>query len=236
MFSRTISVAFILMGSLIFCKNSVAQQQQQHEGVWLGGQVQIKFSNKWAWQHDAGFRTAGTTFLTQQYLYRTGARYFVHKNLSFVGGGAIFFSRSSLDQSNHEFGREWRLWQEAFHSVSLKKILWQNRFTTEQRFFEETNKKPGYTAYRFRIKTIFTKPVSEKWSLQLSDEYLRQAANRVFTFDQNRLMLYGLYNQNATTTFRTGYMWLLLPGRISRHILNVNYLKTLHVKQPKYKV
>lgn len=204
-----------------------ARAQQPREGVWLGAQLQVKLSDKWAWHHDAGFRTVKRDFITQQILYRTGARYFVNKNMSFAAGGALFFSRISFDNSNHEFGREFRLWQEAVHQVNSKKIIWQNRFLAEQRFFDETSHQSAFTAFRFRVKTTFTTPLNDSWSLQLSDEYMRQVAHSIFGFDQNRVMLYGLYNINTNTALRGGYMWILLPGRQSRHVLNIGFQKTI---------
>ncbi len=204
-----------------------ADAQQPKTAAWLGGQLQLKFSDKWAWHNDAGFRTVNTDFLTHQYLYRTGARYFVNKNMSIAAGGAIFFTRSSFDKTNHEFGRELRLWQEVFHQTNIHKSIWQNRLTVEQRFFDDTKNKAGFTAHRFRIKTIFTKPVSKNWAVQLSDEYMRQYAHQTFAFDQNRVMLYGVYNSSATTSWRGGYMLLMLPANKTRHVLNINVQKTL---------
>ena len=205
--------------------------QTPREGMWLGAQLQLKFSDKWAWQHDAGYRTAGTGFLKQQILYRTGARYFVNKDLSVAAGGAVFFSRSSFDRTNTEFGREFRLWQEAFQQIDLKKLLWQNRFTAEQRFYDDTKLKPAYNAYRFRLKTIFTKPLNDKWSLQVSDEYMRQLSHGSFAFDQNRVMAYAVYNYNASMVLRGGYMWLYKNVEGSRHILNINFQKNIRLKK-----
>ena len=218
---------------LLLCSNINAQQPP--EGLWLGGQLQLKLSDKWVWHNDAGYRTAGVDFLRHQILYRTGGRYFISKNLSVAAGGAIFFTRSSFNKESKEMGQELRLWQEAQHQLDLQGIQWQNRFTVEQRFFDETSLKAAYTAHRFRLKTIFTKPVSKKWSIQLSDEYMRQLTRSVFAFDQNRVMIFGVFKYNQSTMLRAGYMWFLLPGNHSRHLFNIHYSKTLQLKHAKNK-
>lgn len=207
-----------------------AAAQQPKTAAWLGGQLQLKLSDKWAWHSDAGFRTVSTAFTSHQLLYRTGIRYFINKNFGVTAGGALFFTRSSFDKGNHEFGRELRLWQEVFHQTNIHKLIWQNRFTAEQRFFDDTQKKPAYAAYRVRLKTTFTKPVNEKWAVQVSDEYMRQLTNNIFAFDQNRLMAYGLYNSNANTVWRAGYTCLMLPYNQTRYVLNINFQKTITLK------
>ena len=212
------------------------QAQQPKTAVWLGGQLQLKFSNKLAWHNDAGFRTLGTDFLLHQYLYRTGVRHFVNENISVAVGGAIFFTRSSFDKNNHDFGSEFRLWQEVMHQTNINKLAWQNRVTVEQRFFDDTKYMQGFTAQRFRIKTIFTNPVSKKWAVQLSDEYLRQYARHIFAFDQNRVMLYGLYSSNASTVWKGGYMLLILPAKQTRHVFNINFQKTLQLRHNENKI
>lgn len=211
---------FIFSSPAVFC-------QRPKSGAWLSLQVPISISQKWQWHNDAGYRTLGVSSEPLQYLYRTGIRYNFNKHWNAASGVAFFFSRTSFSKSNDEFGKEFRLWEEVNHQHPVSdKLQWQVRLRTEQRFFEATSVKAKYTAYRFRLRSGITQKINNKWSLQLADEYMQQQANQKLSFDQNRLMLSGIYNLNPASQLQGGYMLLLWPKE-GQHILTISFIKNI---------
>lgn len=201
-------------------------------GSWFALQLPVKINEKWQWHNDAGYRTLGASLNAYQFLYRTGIRYAVNKKWSVTTGTAFFYTRSSYEKFNREFGKEFRLWQEvnAQHPVS-KNISLQNRFRTEQRWFAETDNRAAYFGFRLRYRAAATKTLTEKWSVQLASEYMRQLVNNKFSFNQNRVMTTALYKINSSAQLQGGYMWLKWPAS-SQHIIIFTFQKTIsrHVK------
>lgn len=204
------------------------QAQRPHEGVWLSANVPVKFSSKWQWHNDGGYRTLGLNSAASQFLYRSGIRFVKNNRLNFAGGFALFYTRTSFAKTNHEFGKEFRTWQEInFQHQLAEKLQWQSRFRTEQRFFSETSSKPAYTGYRFRLRTAFIQLITEKISLQLAEEYMQQYTNGNLAFDQNRLMINGLFKCGNLTQIQAGYMWLAWPALSNQHILTLTIQKSI---------
>lgn len=196
-------------------------------GSWIALQLPVKINDKWQWHNDAGYRTLGASVSAYQFLYRTGVRYVANKNWSFATGTAFFYTRSSYQKYNSEFGREFRLWQElnAQHPVS-KSILLQNRFRSEQRWFSATDNRDAYFGFRIRYRAAATKELSEKLSIQLANEYMRQQANNKFSFNQNRMMATALYKLSPSAQLQGGYMWLKWPSS-SQHIITFTLQKVI---------
>lgn len=215
-----LTIVFIVIVTSLFA-------QRPETGGWFSVQAPVNFSKHWQWHNDAGYRTLGVSTEPLQYLYRTGLRYNFNKRWNTAGGAAFFFSRTSFSKSNDEFGHEFRFWQEANHQYLVsKKLQWQFRLRTEQRFFEATSIKSKYIAYRFRLRSGITQRLSDKWSLQLADEYMQQQAKQKFSFDQNRLMLSAIYHLNPVTQLQGGYMWLQWPHE-DQHILMLSFIKNI---------
>lgn len=215
----------------IFLATSLLGQRPQ-TGQWYTVNLPVNFSKHWQWHNDASYRTLGTSVSPLQYLYRTGMRYLFNKQWSSAAGVAFFFTKADFDKTHHEFGNEFRFWEEIVHQHSLNKTLQLLlRFRAEQRFFAATSAKAEYTGYRFRFRPGLNQKINDKWSLQLTDEYMRQIANKKFSIDQNRLTFSGIYHFNKTTQLQTGYMWLKWP-KDSQHILTVAFTKniSLHVE------
>jgi hypothetical protein len=215
----------LIVTILLFVSIAAARAQQPATGHWLTVQVPVQINEKWQWYNDAGYRTLGNQAAAQQYFYRTGARYFFNKQLSAAAGTAFFLARTSFSKSNHEFGREFRLWQEMNWQLTLtKKVQLQNRIRTEERYFAATQKNSAFNAFRFRYRLAAIQTVSKKWSIQLADEYMQQARSGKFQFNQNRLMATAFYQANGSTQLQGGYMWLLWPSS-SQHIIQFTFLK-----------
>jgi Protein of unknown function (DUF2490) len=196
-------------------------------GSWLAIQLPVNLSKSWQWHNDAGYRTLGSSVLPYQFLYRTGARFNFNKKWNTAAGVAFFYTRSSYQKPDHEFGKEFRTWQElnSQHSLS-KSVSLQNRLRTEQRWFAETNNRAGYFGLRFRYRVAAIKQINEKWALQLADEYMQQHANKKFSFNQNRIIATALLKLNITSQISGGYMWLRWPGE-SQHIATFTFQKII---------
>src|SRR5688572_14918291 len=204
-----------------------AMTQIPATGSWIAIQSPVNLSKKWQWHNDAGYRTLGVSLSAYQFLFRTGVRYNFNTKWSVATGTAFFYTRSSYQKFNREFGGEFRIWQEfnAQHPVS-KTISLQNRLRSEQRWFSATNNRPEYFGFRFRYRVAATKNLTEKWAIQLANEYMRQVVNDKFSFNQNRLLGTALYKINTSTLLQWGYMWLKWPSS-SQHIMTFTFQKVI---------
>ena len=218
------NIAVILFVMIKF----TAHAQRPATGAWLTLNMPVRLTNKWQIHNDGSYRTLGSRISALQYLYRTGIRYQINSSLSSATGVAFFFTRTSFNKENHEFGREFRTWQELLYQKQIgNKLQWVNRFRSEQRFFEATERKESFTAHRFRLRSAVIYKVSESWSLNLSDEYFRQSAHGNFSFDQNRIIASAVYQFNQSTQLQGGYMWLLWPESSSQHIATFTLYKNI---------
>jgi hypothetical protein len=211
----------------LVCKFN-AQAQRPVTGAWFTANVPVQLKGKWQIHNDASYRTLGNATAASQYLYRTGIRYNVNQSLSATAGVAFFFTRTSFEKENHEFGRELRTWQELFYQKDISpKLQWQNRLRIEQRFFEETKSREAFTAHRFRLRSALIYKLGQNWSVNVSEEYFRQAAHQQFSFDQNRVIATAIFQVNTSTQLQGGYMWLLWPQPSSQHLLTISFQKTI---------
>jgi hypothetical protein len=215
----------MLLIVLLFISGSLFSQRPE-TGIWSAVQVPVNISKHWQWHNDAGYRTFGASAKPLQYLYRTGIRYNFNKQWSAATGVAFFFSKTDFNKTHHEFGNEFRFWQELNHQYSInKKLLLLLRFRTEQRFFAATSTKNAYTGYRFRLRSGINQKLNNKYSLQVTDEYFRQGASHKFLFDQNRLTFSGICQFNKSLQLQAGYMWLKWP-KDNQHIFTFTFIKT----------
>lgn len=155
-----------------------------------------------------------------------------NKKLSVATGIAFFYTRSSYQKYNREFGGEFRLWQELNVRLPLSKtILFQNRFRTEQRWFAETDRRAAYFGFRVRNRESVTKTLNDKWSVLLGHEYMRQLADNKFSFNQNRVLATAFYKINSSAQLQGGYIWIKWPSS-SQHIFTFTFQKniSLHAK------
>lgn len=210
-----------------------ARAQRPESGIWFAGNGAVNFSPHWQWHQDAGYRTRGVSAHALQYLYRTGIRYTYNKHWNIAAGIAFFFTQTDFNIDHHEYRREFRLWQEVVQQLPLNERFTRLfRFRAEQRFFKSMPGKSAYTAYRFRLRTGISQQLNDRWTLQLIDEYMQQMTPGKISFDQNRLILSGLYQYKKTTQVQAGYMWLKWPGD-HQHILVFTVLKNILVYDTK---
>lgn len=217
---------FILMFLPVFAFT----QTRPDEGVWLTVNMPIDLSSKWQIHNDASYRTLSVSADPLQYLYRTGLRYHFNERYAVTGGVAFFFTRTSFNKDNEEFGSEFRTWQEFQSLLQLNQSdVIQIRFRTEQRFFEETKRREAFTAHRIRLRVALNKQLSKRWSFILADEYMQQYAFDDFVFDQNRVIGSMACHFSQNTQLQFGYMWLLWPQESSQHLLNITFQKRIQL-------
>jgi hypothetical protein len=217
----------IIITITVFTSIMLKAQTSDHTIIWASLQMPVQLSAKWQIVNDASYRTLGFSASSFQYTFRTGLRYFVNKKFSVAAGVASFNTRTSFKKENHEFGKEFRLWQEAAYEMRLsKKTVLQNRFRTEERFFSSTTTRPAFNALRVRYRPAFVHTISEHWKIVLADEYMHQLANNKFLFQQNRLNIAGIYVINSTAQVQGGYIWSKITGA-NQHFITFTFQKTI---------
>jgi len=226
----SIAMRKIFMAAFLFTLGqSVSGQSRPATGLWTAAALHLNFSSKWQWNNDAGYRTLGMSTHPIQYLYRSGIRYNFNENWNIATGVAFFFTKTDFDKSHHEFGNEFRIWQEGtYQSDKASALKFLLRLRTEQRFFASTSIKNNYTAYRFRLRPGINQRLNDKWSLQLTEEYMRQLANHKFSFDQNRIAISAICHFNANSQLQAGYIWIDWPTS-DQHIFTFAFTKTISV-------
>jgi Protein of unknown function (DUF2490) len=215
---------------IVFVLANEMKAQRPHTGLWATINMPVTFSSHWQWHNDASYRTLGSSVAPLQYLYRPGVRYLFNNKFSIAGGVAFFFSKTDFEKTHHEFGNEFRLWQEALYQQKINKWQLQLRIRSEQRYFAATSIKNKYKAYRYRLKAGVTKMFSNRMGVQLAGEYMRQVKNGQQSFDQNRVQVTALFQKNASTQFQAGYMWLKWPDT-NQHLLTIAILKNIKLHE-----
>jgi Protein of unknown function (DUF2490) len=215
----------LLMVTGLVIRNAMAQQPSTTH--WFGVQLPVAFNNHWQWWNEACYRTYGETIRLNQFFMRTGARYSFNENWSITACADKFFTKVTARKEDHEFGKETRFWQELNFQFPLKNnFIIQNRFRIEERFLEGTSKAESYHAFRFRYRLATMKKLSEKWSVQLGEEFLEQIAHDKIGFNLNRVSLSGIYQFRSTTQLQGIYYWSK-SAVMSQHIFSIVFQKKI---------
>lgn len=215
----------VLVMAVLLFKNGMSQLPST--SIWITGQVPVSFSPKWQWYNDASYRTLGFSTTAYQRYYRTGIRYQFSEKWSTIGGISFFSTRAKIDAHDNEFGREFRIWQElSFQQKLRNKFSLQHRLRTEERFVQETTVKSSSRILNINNRFSVQKILSEKWNVQVADEYYEQLINHKFKFNQNRLSASGTYSLNKTTQLQGTYHWLLRKVS-SQHVLQFTIRKMI---------
>jgi Protein of unknown function (DUF2490) len=216
-------IALILSIQFIFA-------QQNNSLMWNTIQVPFQISKKWQIHNDISHRFLISSGTSYQYTIRTGIRRIFNKKWNAASGVALFYTRTSMEKANHEFGREFRLWQEVVNEKKINKELnLVYRLRLDERFFAATSARKAIYATRFRFRIALIQTLSEKWKLQIANEYMQQLSHKTFSFQQNRLGAAGIYVFNGSTQLQAGYMWSKLPTS-TLHYVTCTFIKTLHSK------
>jgi len=200
--------------------------QKSNTLMWSTVQFPVFVSKKWQVHNDISFRFITSSGVAYQYTFRSGVRKIINDKWNVASGAALFFTRTSFEKSNHEFGSEFRLWQEVVNENKLtEKLSLLNRVRFDERFFASTSEKDAFFAMRFRYRLAFIQTISEKWKLQLADEYMEQLSGGVISFQQNRLGITGIYVFNSSAQFHTGYIWSKLSVS-NQHFITCTFIKS----------
>jgi hypothetical protein len=193
--------------------------------MWLTAQLPVDFSKRLQWHNDLSYKSGGITLKAYQRFYRTGLRYRISDNWNTAAGVAFVSTQAVGDKDDDEFGREFRFWEELIYQTSItKKWSFQNRFRPEERFLRATSQKPAYKILNLTDRISFTKALSEKWDLQMADEFFEQVIDKEFVFNQNRLMGIGIYNISEGLQVQGAYIWVARKT-FSQHILQFTIRK-----------
>ena len=195
--------------------------------VWNTIQLPVQLSTTWQVPVDFSYRTIGFSSSAYQYTGRIGIRRYFNDRWSVATGVALFFTRHTFSKSDSEFGREFRLWQEALKEKKLNgKYSLQNRARVEERFFSTTSTNDAYTAVRFRYRLGLIRMITEKWKIQLADEYMEQLASRRFHFQQNRASISCAYIFGFLSQVQAGYIWSEL-SKSAQHFITLSFQKSI---------
>ena len=226
---------FFILITILLLSVQFSFAQQAQTLVWNTFQFPVKLSAKWQLHNDISYRTMGVSASAFQYTFRTGIRRFINEKWNVATGLAFFFTRTSFDKTNHEFGREFRLWQEAVKENKLnKKLSLFSRFRTEERFFAATSKKDESFALRFRYRMAVVQTLPNKWKVQLANEYMRQLTGGEFVFQQNRLGATAIYSVNTSIQLQAGYIWSKL-AMATQHFITCTITKTIIANEHRHK-
>jgi hypothetical protein len=218
---------------ILFFSSKAVFSQIPATSDWFALLFQINMGNKWEWVNDAGYRTLGMSASAYSYNYRTGLKYKLNEAWSATAGTAFFFTRSTYQKFNHEFGREFRTWQELnLRKPVSKAVVINNRFRTEERWFEAVTGRDSFFGFRLRNRLTATKPVSKKWSIEFGDEYLRMLANKKFLFNSNKILLSAFYKVSEQAQLQVGYLWLKLPVS-SQHVFTLTFQQIISLHKNK---
>lgn len=207
--------------------SGVKYSYSQQAIIWNSLQLPVQLSKKWQVPVDFSYRTIGFSASAYQYTFRTGIRRIFNPVWQAAAGGALFFTRTSFLKEDHHFVEERRLWQEvlAEHPIG-KGFSLQNRFRSEERFFEATPSARSFAALRLRYRLALIKRINNKWRLLLADEYMQQQDHDKFHFQQNRLTGSASYFINSSTYVQAGYIWTKLQSSV-QHVVLLAFQKTI---------
>lgn len=215
---------FFTAGLIFSAKVSLSQKSTTL--MWSTVQFPVFVSKKWRLHNDISFRFLPSSGAAYQYTLRSGVRKMINDKWNVASGVALFFTRTSFEKANHEFGSEFRLWQEVVNENKLNgKLSLLNRLRFDERFFASTSAKDAFFALRVRYRLAFIQTISEKWKLQLADEYMEQLSGGAISFQQNRLGITGIYVFNSSAEFHSGYIWSKLPAS-NQHFITCTFIKS----------
>ncbi|MEO5563068.1 MAG: DUF2490 domain-containing protein [Chitinophagaceae bacterium] len=214
-------------GLLIFLLGMTTTTIAQPKGgsMWVTAQLPVDFSKRLQWHNDLSYKSGGITLKAYQRFYRTGLRYRISDHWNTAAGVGFFTTQTAGNKEDDEFGREFRVWEELIYQTSIsKKWSFQNRLRPEERFLHATTQKPASKILNLSDRVSFTKELSEKWDLQMADEFFEQVIDKEFVFNQNRLMGAGIYTINNSLQIQGGYIWVLRKT-FSQHVLQITIRK-----------
>jgi Protein of unknown function (DUF2490) len=191
----------------------------QSTSVWVTGQLPIRRGD-WEWHNDASYRTADFRLKANQWFYRTGLRHYFKEGWSTAIGYARFNTRN-VDEEK-VFQKEDRIWEEVMRVGKAQKGQWMQRLRLEQRWFQSTPTHPSSFFWRSRLRLARVWPLSNRWDVQVYDEYMHHFNGVIQKMNQNRLGFFLHYKRTASFTVNLGYTWMQMPQG-STHVFMIGF-------------
>jgi len=196
-----------LVGNLTAQEKTIIHENQQ----WLQYYLQLRLSEKWNVQGDAGYRWKESFSARNQYVLRVGGTYRATPALQ-VGGG-MAYSGSYGDEGLEEV--EFRPFQDISLKSDFRYFDLSQRFRMEERFYNPVvdGRISSPNDFNLRLRYALTANIpllhfSEKrpaaqLSLQLGDEIFINAGKAIVTdvFDKNRIVLGPSLQWSKSLTF-----------------------------------
>ncbi len=217
------TAGLIFPATFSFAQKSVAL-------MWNTVQFPVHISEKWQLHNDFSYRFITASGAAYQFTVRSGVRKIINEKWNVASGAALFFTRTSFEKANHEFGTEFRVWQEVINEKKLNgKLSLLNRLRFDERFFASTSARDAYAALRIRYRVALIQTIAEKWKLQLTDEYMEQLSRGTLSFQQNRLGITGIYVFSNSAQFNAGYIWSKLSVS-DQHFITCTFIKSFSLQ------
>ncbi len=211
---------YVFLVILFISSFAVHAQKTQ---AWLSVNVPFRKGN-WEWHNDAGYRNELNSFTTQQFLYRTGVRYFFSEKVSSTMGYAFFDSKVQGSIAN-EFGPENRIWQEFNYQIKTKSNWsWIQRIRTEERWFSSTSLNESFFGFRARYRLALQRKLNEQLDIQFYNELMYQYQRLDWLFNQNRIGLNFFLKTGKSTQINLGYTYMT-TAQSPLHLLLIGYSK-----------
>ena len=208
--------------------------QQPSVSNWVTLQTPLIYNSHWQSLHEVSYRTLGEAIKLNQLFVRSGVRYTFNPKWSSSLICDVVHSRvKPYDKNDLEFGDEIRITEEISHRYQAgTNYTIQHRLRIEERFFGETSLGDDYKALRFRYRLAAQKKLSDKWSLQLADEYLEQVLSGKWSYNSNRLSFSGFYSFAQNAHLEAIYYWIRFSER-SQHVFALTLQNRILIKSKK---
>ncbi len=173
--------------SILCLSSQLTFSQNAPFAAWTTVVLNLKINDHWTSVTDGGLRTVSSDFVPYQKFFRTGMRYNLDKRWNVAGGFAFFNTKTSFLKENHEYGHEFRLFQEVSRlSLRSRKAIINHRLRIEERFFDETSIRVPFNAMRFQYRFLAGWQFNSKLNFQTGPEIFENLSHRKFSFDQLR--------------------------------------------------
>lgn len=202
----------ILTFCLIFLSGASAFAQSGL-GNWTMYFGNLRISDRWAWHHEAQYRSYSILPDGEQLLLRTGAQYILPNNMHATAGYAYITSWSEIDSVPAV--TEHRTYQQWVMTNKVGRVKLGHRYRLEQRWINNDGAKRYANRVRYFLwadvplnnKTLEPKTVY----LSFYDEVFLEPDT--WGFSQNRLFSSLAYKINKVVTVKAGHLYQYAGGR-----------------------
>lgn len=195
---------------LLFLYTVELSGQNAPFAAWASVLVNSRFNSHWSNTFDLGYRTLGSDFIPYQNYFRTGLRYHFDPQVTALCGLSYFNTKTSFLPENHEYGHEFRIYQEIQRQSSRnKKILLDLRLRNEQRFFSGTSKRDPYHSFRLAGRMMAGYQFNNQFTWQIGSEYFESLTFNKLIMDQVRFINQIIVRMNKGFSLNLMYMYTI---------------------------